>query len=511
MDVNLAYMIVIAMLAGMVGFGLGYLFKQMRPDVKIKAAEEAARKALLEAQAKAKEIVLEAKDESLKTRDAAEAEIKRRRQSIQEQEQRLQQRRENLDRRSDNLEGRQRKLEVREKELEKKHSDLDTLRQKQLRELERISGLSQDEARQLFLKAVEEESRQDAARLIREIEAQAKQEGEARAREIIVTAMQRIASEQVAESTVSLVPIPNDEMKGRIIGRSGRNIRAIELATGADLVVDDTPEAVTISCFDPIRREVARVALTKLVTDGRIHPGRVEKVVAEAQKEVEAVIQQEGERAAFEVGVPGLPPEIINLVGRLKFRTSYGQNQHAHAIETAHLAAMMAAEVKADVAVVKAGALLHDIGKAVSHEQQGAHALIGADIARRYGLPRAVVNCIAAHHGEAEFECLESILVQAADAISGARPGARRETLEAYLKRVRALEDLANAFPGVAQSYAIQAGREIRIIVKPEEIDDLAAINLSKNIARKVESSMEYPGQIKVTVIRETRAVEIAQ
>jgi ribonuclease Y len=349
------------------------------------------------------------------------------------------------------------------------------------------------------------------ARVIREVEAEAREEGERRARKIVTLAVQRIASDQVSEISVSTVPLLSDDVKGRIIGRQGRNIRALEKATGVDLVVDDTPEAVLLSCFDPVRREVARVALNKLIVDGRIHPGRIEKVVEKAREEVELSIREAGEQAAIEVGVPGLRPEILNLLGRLKYRTSYGQNQLDHAIETAHLASILAAELGANVQIAKAGALLHDLGKAIDHEVEGPHAIIGAEVAARYGVPPAIVNCISAHHGEAESETLEAIIVEAADAISGARPGARRESLETYVKRVKALEEVANSFEGVAETYAIQAGREIRIIVKPEQIDDLAAIQLSKNVAKAVEENLQYPGQIKVTVIRETRAVDYAK
>jgi ribonuclease Y len=368
-----------------------------------------------------------------------------------------------------------------------------------------------EEAKELVLQRVESEARQDMARVVRQIEAQAKEEGERKAREIITLAIQRVASDQVAETTVSTVPLPNDEMKGRIIGRGGRNIRAIEGATGVDLLIDDTPEAVILSSFDPVRREIARVALNKLILDGRIHPARIEKVVKKAQREVAAVIQEEGERAAYEVGIHGLHPELITFLGRLKYRTSYGQNVLMHSVETAHLAGIMAEELDADVALAKEAGLLHDIGKAVSHETEGPHARIGADIAKQYGRPAEVVNAIAAHHGEDEYQTLEAILVEAADAISGARPGARRETLESYLKRVESLENLAGSFAGVEKSYAIQAGREIRIIVKPDEIDDLGIITLAQDIAKKVEESLQYPGQIKVTVVREKRAVDYAK
>ena len=409
------------------------------------------------------------------------------------------------------IDNRERQLNKRQSKLDRTWNDLDKLRQKIIQELERISHLTREEAKELLLQNVAGEARQDMARVIREVEAQAKEEAESRAREIITLAIQRFASDQVVETTVSMVPLPGDDMKGRIIGRGGRNIRAIEKATGVDVVVDDTPEAVILSCYDPVRREVARVALNKLILDGRIHPGRIEQIVKKSQEEVETIIREAGEQAAYEAGVPGLHPRLINLLGRLKFRTSYGQNVLAHSLETAALAGMMAAELGANVELAKKGGLLHDIGKAVDHEVNGPHALIGADIARRLGMSAEIVNCIAAHHGEEEPQCLEAILVEAADAISGARPGARRESLEHYLKRVKALEEVADSFEGVAQSYAIQAGREIRIMVEPEEIDDLAAIRLSKNIAKKVEETLQYPGQIKVTVIRETRAVEVAK
>jgi ribonuclease Y len=369
-----------------------------------------------------------------------------------------------------------------------------------------VAGLSVEEAKQELLKAVEGETRQEMARVIREVEAEAQEEADTRAREIITAAIQRMASEQVAELTVKTVPLTSDEMKGRIIGRGGRNIRAFEKVAGVDVVVDDTPEAVTVSSFDPVRREVAARAMARLVVDGRIHPARIEKVVADSRREVDRIIREEGERAAYEVGVHGLHAEVIKLLGRLKFRTSYGQNMHAHSMETAKLAAMLAQELGADVRIARTAGLLHDIGKAVDFEVEGTHAAIGADILRRFGVPENVVAPVAAHHHEAEQESVEAVIVEAADAISGARPGARRESLELYLRRIHALEDVAHSFKGVAEAYAIQAGREIRIIVKPNEIDDLATIRLSKDIAKKVEESMQYPGQIKVTVIREVRA-----
>jgi ribonuclease Y len=395
--------------------------------------------------------------------------------------------------------------------MDKKQNELTEMETERLKELERISGLTQDEAKALLLEALAQKTRQDMARVIRETEAEVKGQADRKASEIITLAIQRLAADQVAETTVSSVALPNDEMKGRIIGRGGRNIRALEVATGVDLVVDDTPEAVIISSFDPVRREVARRVLSKLVLDGRIHPARIEKIVSTTHEEVEADIKEEGERAAYEVGVHGLHPELIRLVGQLKYRSSYGQNCLMHSLETAYLAGMMASELGADVAFSKEAGLLHDIGKAVDHQVEGPHAAIGADIARRLGKSAKMVNSIAAHHSETDPESLEAILISAADAISGARPGARRESLENYVKRIKALENVANSFQGVAQSFAIQAGREIRIIVKPEEIDDLASIQLSKDIAAKVEENLEYPGQIKVTVIRETRAVDYAR
>jgi ribonuclease Y len=500
-----------ALIVGVLAFAAGYLMQKNFANAQIKARLIEAEKQRVEAEAQAKDTILKAKDDALKVRDEAETEIKKKRLDLQREDERLRHRREAIDRRQEMLEAREKKIDKKEKDLDRIRESLEQSQTKQLQELQRISGLTTEEAKALLLQQVEKDTRQDAARLIREIEQQAREEGERRAREIITTAIERVASDQVAETTVALVPLPNDEMKGRIIGRQGRNIRAIEIATGVDLVVDDTPEAVILSSHNPVRREVARLALNKLISDGRIHPGRIEKIVEKAEEEVNAAILEAGEQAALEVGVTGLHPEIIKLLGQLKYRTSYGQNVLAHVVETSHIAGMLAAELKADVQVAKAGALLHDIGKAVTHEVGGAHALIGADIARKYGVPQAVANIVASHHGEEESRSLEAVLVIAADAISGARPGARRESLEQYLKRVEALEQMANSFKGVQQSYAIQAGREIRIIVKPEEIDDLGAINLCKQIARKVEDNLEYPGQIKVTVIRETRSIEYAK
>jgi len=493
------------------GLGLGLTIRQRLLLRKWQAAEEESERLLAQAQARARETILAAKDEALRIREQVERENQKRYQDLQRQEEWLRRRREELERKIDRLEEREQQFNQRQSRLSQLEQELKSLHEKRLQELERISELTREEARELFLEQVGQEARQDAARLVREVEMQAQVEAERRAREIIATAIQRYASDQVEETTTSLVELPSDEMKGRIIGRGGRNIHAFEKITGVNVIVDDTPEAVLLSCFDPVRREVARVAMSKLILDGRIHPARIEKAVAQAQQEVEAIIEEEGRRAAYKAGVAGLHPELIQLLGRLKFRTSYGQNVLAHSIETAFLAAMMAAELGADVDLAREGGLLHDIGKAVDHRVDGPHAAIGADIARRLGKSEKIVNCIAAHHGEVEPICLEAILVEAADAISGARPGARRESLESYVRRLKALEDLARSFAGVEQCYAIQAGRELRIIVKPDQVDDWAAINLSKAIARKVEETLEYPGQITVTVIREVRAVEYAQ
>ncbi len=441
----------------------------------------------------------------------SEQTVNRRRRELDREGDRLQQRRAQLDTRIDKLEQRDQGLNKRQSRLDKRESQLQQLEEERKTELERIARMTQDEARDELLAAVEQDTRNDMARVIRQVEANAHEEADTRARNIISLAVQRLASEHVSEISVSVVPLPSDDMKGRIIGRNGRNIRAFELATGVDVVVDDTPEAVTISSFNPVRREVARQAMGKLVTDGRIHPARIEKLVEDATKEVNQTIREEGERAAFEANVPGLHQEIIKLLGRLKFRTSYGQNMHSHAIESAHIAGMIAAELGADVDVARAGGLLHDLGKAIDHEVEGTHALLGADFLKRHGVRANVVNCVASHHHEVEPECVEAYIVEAADAISGARPGARRESLESYIKRVKTLEDIAASFDGVEQSYALQAGREVRIIIRPEDIDDLQALRLAREVARKVEETMQYPGQIKVQVIRETRAVDYAR
>ncbi len=494
-----------------IGYVAGKRIAEARLRSTTEEAERTRSRLIEEAKGEAKRIILEAKDEALELRRQVEREVQQRRREIERLEERLQRRQDHLERRLEQLEAREQRVSQREKELEQRIEEISRLETEHREELERIAAMSTEEARQELLRMVEQETREDMARLVREIEEEAKAQAQERAREIITIAIERLASEHLAETTVTSVPLPSDEMKGRIIGRQGRNIRAIENATGVDIIVDDTPEAVTISSFDPVRREVARRALTKLVQDGRIHPARIEKEVEKAREEVEEIIIKAGEEALLETGIANLHPDLVRLLGRLRFRTSYGQNQWAHAIEVAHLAALLAAELGADVYTAKLGGLLHDIGKAVTHEVEGPHALVGAEIARRYGVPEKVVNCIASHHGEEEPKSLEAIIVAVADAISGARPGARRESLETYIKRVTALEEIAKSFPGVEEAYAIQAGREVRIIVKPDEIDDYGVIQLSREIAQKVEDNLEYPGQIKVTVIREKRAVEYAR
>mgnify|MGYP002344371902 FL=1 len=466
---------------------------------------------LLKANEQAKAVELEAKESSLRIMKEAEAEIIRRRGEISKEEERLQGRRVDLDHRVDKIEQREQAINKRQSALDRRANDIEKLAGTQAEELQRIAQMTRDEARQELLEQTEKDARNDMARIIRQIEAEARSEGEKRARELIADAIQRVASDHVAEVSTSVVPLPNEEMKGRIVGRNGRNIRAFEQAAGVDVIVDDTPESVTVSCFDPVRREIARRSLERLILDGRIHPAHIEKILGEEQREVERAIAEAGEQAAFDAGVAGLHPEITRVLGRLKFRTSYGQNQLAHAVEVSKIAAIIAAELGANIEVAKAGALLHDLGKAMDHNTEGTHALIGAEFAKRHGVSAKVVNVIASHHHEVEQESVEAVIAEAADAISGARPGARREDLELYIKRLRALEDIANSYKGVQQSYAIQAGREVRIVVKPEDLDDLAAARLARDIAKKIEETMQYPGQIKVTVIRETRATEYAK
>ncbi|MEA4906102.1 MAG: ribonuclease Y [Anaerolineaceae bacterium] len=476
-----------------------------------KEQQEKADNVLQVAKEKSRIIELEAKDSALKILQEGEAEVVRRRTELSHEEERLQKRRTDLDHRVERIEQREAMLNKRQSSIDKRANEIEKLVTEQMAEIQRVASMTVEEARQELLGQVEKEARADMARIIRQIEYEARMEGEKRAREIIADAIQRVASEHVSEVTTSVVPLPNEEMKGRIVGRNGRNIRAFEQAAGVDVIVDDTPEAVTISCFDPVRREVARRSLEHLILDGRIHPAHIEKVLADEQKEVDRAIVEAGEQASFEASVTGLHPEILKMLGRLRYRTSYGQNQLSHAVEVSKLASVLAAELGADVEVCKAGALLHDLGKAMDHNTEGTHAMIGAEFAKRHGVHPRVVNIIASHHHEVEQESVEAVIVESADAISGARPGARREDLEQYIKRLRALEDIANSYKGVSQSYAIQAGREVRIIVRPEDIDDLESARLARDIAKKIEETMQYPGQIKVTVIRETRAVDYAK
>jgi len=488
-----------------------FLFRRIMVTRQLRIAQRKAAKILTEAKAESTNVLDEAKQAAEKIKAAADAENRERRAELQRQENRLSQKLETLERKLEGVEQRERNLSNKEKETESIRSYLEEMKNRQLKQLELISGMSSAEAKQTLLNTIEAEMGDETSRQLREWEAKLKEEADKKAQEILSVAIQRCASEVVSETTVATVPLPSDEMKGRLIGREGRNIRALEQATGVDLIVDDTPEAVTVSSFDPVRREIARLALTKLILDGRIHPARIEEVVAKTKEEVEAAIYSAGEQAAYQVGVHGLRPELIRLLGRLKYRTSYGQNMLVHSIEVAHLASMIAGELGANVAIAKKAGLLHDIGKAVDREVEGSHAAIGAELVKQWDKSHEVVQGIAEHHFETDATGIWGFIVAAADAISSARPGARRESLESYLKRLKALEDIANSFKGVEKSYAIQAGREIRILVKPEAIDDLGAMRLARDIVKKIEESLEYPGQIKVTVLRETRAIDYAK
>ena len=488
-----------------------FLGRRMVINRQLRIAQRKANKIVTDATLEAKDVLHEAKQEATKLKTTADTERRELRAELQRQENRLSQKNDTLERKLEAVEHRERNLVNKEKEMESAQAHLHEIRDKQLKQLELISGMSSTEAKESLLAAMEVEMQEEASRRLRQWDAKLKEEAGMKAQEILSQAMQRSASEIVSEMTVSAVPIPNDEMKGRLIGREGRNIRALEQATGVDLIIDDTPEAVTLSSFDPVRREIARVALNKLILDGRIHPARIEEVVAKAKEEVEATILNAGDQAAYEVGVPGLRPELIRVLGRLKYRTSYGQNVLAHSIETAYLAGMIAGEVGANVAMAKKAGLLHDIGKAIDREVEGTHAAIGADLIKQWDKSSEIAQAVAEHHGEADTTSVMGFIIAAADAISSARPGARRESLDSYLKRLEALEEIANSFKGVEKSFAIQAGREIRILVKPEEIDDLGAMKLARDIVKKIEEGMEYPGQIKVTVLRETRAIDYAR
>ena len=500
---------------GVIFFILGVTYRKKVAEKEIGSAEEEAKRIINEAikggENKKREMLLEAKEEIHKTRTEQERENKERRNELQKQERRLQQKEESLDKKLDIHEKKEEELAKKVAAVQKQQDEVTLIKKGQLEMLEKISGMTQEEAKTYLLNNVESEVRHETAMKIKEIEAQLKDEAEQKAREIITTAIQRCAADHVAEATVSVVPLPNDEMKGRIIGREGRNIRTLETITGVDLIIDDTPEAITVSSFDPVRREVARLALEKLIADGRIHPTRIEDMVEKARREVDHTIKLEGERATFETGIHNLHPELIKLLGRQKYRTSYGQNVLNHSIEVAHIAGLLASELGVDVTLAKRAGLLHDLGKSVDHEMEGSHVQLGVELARKYKENPIVINAIEAHHGDVEPQSIVACLVQAADAISAARPGARRENVENYIRRLEKLEELTNSFPGVDKSYAIQAGREVRIMVKPEEVSEDSMILLAHDLARKIESELEYPGQIKINVIRETKAVDYAK
>ena len=504
--------IIIALVAAAAGAVVGGVFIRRGVVDRSTEREAAAAQIIAEAESRRKELMLEAKEEALKVRNAAEAEIRSQRGELKVESQRLRSKEESLDRKLDSLDNRDRRLGQKEQDLEQRAQELDELRADQRKELERVAQMSRDEAKDLLFSRLEAEMREEAGRHARHILSHARESADEEARRLITLAVQRLAGDHIGETTVTAVPIPNEEMKGRIIGREGRNIRALEAATGVDLIIDETPDAVMISGFDPIRREIARVALEKLVSDGRIHPARIEEVVAKATVEVDEGIHTAGEEAALEAGVHGLHPEILKVLGRMKYRTSYGQNQLRHSVEASQIARMLAAELGADSEVASRATLLHDLGKVMTHEVEGPHHVIGADLVRRFGESQRVYDAIVEHHdSDPETVSIEAVIVQAADAISGARPGARHESVEHYIKRLEALEQVSNSFQGVEKSFAIQAGREVRIIVKPEEVDDLGSIRLARDIAKKIEETLQYPGQVRVTVVRETRAFEIAR
>jgi ribonuclease Y len=503
--------ILIDILVLVIGLAAGYFFHRYQAERTLKGKQEKAEDIIKAANSQASMINKDARENATKIVQAAESEMKERRVEMNREMERLDKRRSELDSRFDKIEQREQTLNKRQSQIDKRGNDMEKLYEEEVKKLEQIAQLSQDEAKKELFAAVEKEARGDMARIMRQIEAEAREEGEKRARKLIADAIQRVASEHVAEVTRAVVTLPSEEMKGRIVGRNGRNIKAFEQAAGVDVIVDDTPDSVTVSCFDSVRREIGRRALAKLILDGRIHPAHIEKIVEDETKAVEKIMNEAGEQAAYDANVSGLHPEVLRMMGRLKFRTSYGQNQLAHAVEVSKLAGILAAETGANVEWSKQGGFLHDIGKAMDHNQEGTHAALGAEYCKRYGVNPIVINAIAAHHHEVDQETVEAVIAEAADAISGARPGARREDLEAYIKRIRSLEEMSLSFEGVQQAFAIQAGREVRILVKPETIDDLASARLARDIAKKIEETMQYPGQIRVTVIRETRSTEYAK
>ncbi|CCY53296.1 ribonuclease Y [Coprococcus sp. CAG:782] len=506
---------VIALVLIVVAWFVAIAYRKNIAEAKIGTAEEQAKEIINEAQktaeAKKREAMLEAKEDALKTRNELEKEVKDRRGELSRMEKRILAREENIDRKAEAVEKKENSLAQKENAIEKQKAKIDELQAKKLQELERISGLTSEQAKEYLLKTVEDEVKHETAVMVKELETRAKEEANKKARDYVVTAIQKCAVDHVSETTISLVQLPNDEMKGRIIGREGRNIRTLETMTGVDLIIDDTPEAVILSSFDPVRREVARIALEKLIVDGRIHPARIEEMVEKAQKEVETMMREEGEAAVLDVGIHGLHPELVRLLGKMKFRTSYGQNALKHSVEVAHLCGLLAGEIGVDVKVAKRAGLLHDIGKSIDHEIEGSHVQIGADLCRKYKESAIVVNAVEAHHGDVEPESLIACLVQAADTISAARPGARRETLETYTTRLKKLEDIANSHKGVDKTFAIQAGREIRVMVVPEHVSDSDMVLLARDIAKQIEAELEYPGQIKVNIIRESRVTDYAK
>ena len=508
--------VIIALIIGAaITWPLAIAYRKKVEEEKIGSADEKARKiiddALKVAETKKREALLEVKEESLKTKNEIEKETRERRSELQRYEKRVLSKEEAIDKKADAIEKRESGLAAKEEEIRKKSIEVEELNEKRVQELERISGLTSEQAKEYLLRTVEDEVKSDTAKLYKELESRAKEDAAKKAKEYVVTAIQKCAADHVAETTISVVQLPNDEMKGRIIGREGRNIRTLETMTGVELIIDDTPEAVILSSFDPIRREVARIALEKLIVDGRIHPARIEEMVEKAQREVETMIREEGEAATLEVGVHGIHPELVRLLGRMKFRTSYGQNALKHSIEVSQLAGLLAGEIGVDVRLAKRAGLLHDIGKSIDHEMEGSHIQIGADLCKKYKESAIVINAVESHHGDVEPESLIACIVQAADTISAARPGARRETLETYTNRLKQLEDIANTFKGVDKSFAIQAGREIRVMVVPEHVSDADMVLMARDISRQIEAELEYPGQIKVSVIRESRAVDYAK